>query len=96
MLGHGSPSTLQASDRPHGENTMFADPLKLSREGLMAMPDEELATKISDAEASIEDMKNRGIDSSVQQKVYEAYVAELERRSQSDAPTKPHGLKPVR
>ena len=75
---------------------MSADPLKLSREGLMAIPDEELATKISDAEASIEDMKNRGVDSSVQQKVYEAYVAESERRSQSDAPTKPHGLKPVR
>jgi len=75
---------------------MFDDPLKLSREGLMAMPDEELATKISDARATIEDLKNRGIDSSVQQQVYEAYVAESDRRSQSDAPTKPHGLKPVR
>jgi hypothetical protein len=75
---------------------MFDNPLKLSREGLMAISDEELAAKMNDAQASVEDMKNRGIDSSVQQKVYEAYVAESERRSQSDAPTKPHGLKPVR
>jgi hypothetical protein len=75
---------------------MFDNPLKLSREGLMAIPDEELATKISDAQAAIEDMKSRGVDSSVQQKVYEAYRAESDRRSQSDTPTKPHGLKPVR
>lgn len=75
---------------------MFDNPLKLSREGLMALSDEELATKIDEAQASIEDLKNRDVDSSVQQKVYEAYVAESERRSQSDAPTKPHGLKPVR
>ncbi len=74
---------------------MFNDPLALSREGLMAIPDEELATKINDSLETIKEMKEKGIDTSVQEKVYEAYVAEYNRRSKSDAPTKPHGMKPV-
>jgi len=72
---------------------MFDDPLALSRKGLMAIPDEELATKINDAKEAIKDLKSRGIDASVQEKVYEAYAAEYERRASSDDPTKPHGYK---
>jgi len=41
-------------------------------------------------------MKERGEDISVQEKVYEAYVSEYNHRSKSDAPTKPHGIKPVK
>lgn len=75
---------------------MFDDPLALSRVGLKAIPDDELATKINDALESIKDLKEQGIDASVQEKVYEAYVAEYDRRSKSDTPTKPHGIQPVR
>ncbi len=75
---------------------MFDDPLTLSRQGLTAIPDDELATKINDVLETLKDMKVQGIDTSVQEKVYEAYVAEYDRRSKNDAPTKPHGIKPVR
>jgi len=54
---------------------MFDDPLTLSRQGLTAIPDEELATKINDALEAIKDLKSQGIDASAQEKVYEAYVA---------------------
>ncbi len=74
---------------------MFDDPLALSQQGLAAIPDEELATKINDALEAIKNMKEQGADTGVQEKVYEAYVAEYDRRSKSDAPTKPHGIKPV-
>ncbi len=74
---------------------MFDDPQTLSQEGLKAIPDDELATKIDDALEQIKDLQEKGVDTSVQQKVYEAYVEEFERRS-TDAPTKPHGLKPVK
>ena len=74
---------------------MFDDPLSLSRQGLTAIPDDDLATKINDVLEAIKDLKSKGIDSSVQEKVYEAYVAEYDRRSKSDAPTKPHGIKRV-
>jgi len=74
---------------------MFDDPLTLSQKGLSVIPDDELAAKINEALESIKDLKNRGIDSSVQEKVYEAYTEEFNRRSKNDAPTKPHGLKAV-
>lgn len=77
------------------EDSMLNDPLSLSREGLAALPDEELATKINDTLKTIADMKDRGEDVSVQEKVYEAYVDEYNHRSQNDTPTKPHGIKRV-
>ncbi len=74
---------------------MFDDPLSLSREGLKAIPDDDLATKIKEALEAIKDLKSQGIDASVQEKVYEAYVAEYNQRSKNETPTKPHGIKAV-
>ena len=75
---------------------MLNDPLSLSKEGLKALSDSELAQKINEALEKINAMKEHGEDISVQEKVYEAYVNEYNSRSKSDAPTKPHGIKPVK
>ena len=75
---------------------MINDPLSLSRDGLKALSDSELAQKINEALETMNKMKERGEDISVQEKVYEAYVNEYNHRSKNDAPTKPHGLKPVK
>lgn len=75
---------------------MINDPLSLSKEGLTALSDTELAQKINEALERMNVMKERGEDISVQEKVYEAYVNEYNHRSKSDAPTKPHGIKPVK
>jgi hypothetical protein len=75
---------------------MLNDPLSLSKEGLKALSDSELAQKINEALEKMNAMKEHGEDISVQEKVYEAYVNEYNSRSKSDAPTKPHGIKPVK
>jgi hypothetical protein len=79
-----------------GENVMIDNPLSLSKDGLTALSDEELAQKIKESLETMTKMKEKGEDSSVQEKVYEAYVNEYNHRSKSDAPTKPHGMKPVK
>ena len=75
---------------------MIDDPLSLSKDGLKALSDNELAQKIREALDRITAMKERGEDVSVQEKVYEAYVAEYNQRSKSDAPTTPHGIPAVK
>ena len=75
---------------------MLNDPLSLSKEGLKALSDSELAQKINEALEKMNAMKEDGEDISVQEKVYEAYVNEYNSRSKNDAPTKPHGIKPVK
>jgi len=75
---------------------MIDDPLSLSKDGLKAVSDTELAQKIREALDRITAMKERGEDVSVQEKVYEAYVTEYNHRSKSDAPTKPHGIPAVK
>lgn len=75
---------------------MIDNPLSLSRDGLTVLADEELAQKIKEALKQINTMREKGEDVSVQEKVYETYVSEYNRRSDSDAPTKPHGIKPVK
>ena len=72
---------------------MIDNPLSLSRDGLTALTDEELAQKIKDALEQIDKMKEKGEDISVQEKVYEAYVSEYNHRSNGDVPIKPHGIK---
>ena len=73
---------------------MIDNPLSLSKNGLTALSDSELAQKIKEALETLNQMKERGEDVSVQEKVYETYVDEYNHRS-SDTPTKPHGLKAV-
>mgnify|MGYP003450186932 CR=1 FL=1 len=75
---------------------MIDNPLSLSKDGLTALPDDELAQKVKEALETLTAMKERGEDVSVQEKVYEAYVSEYNHRSKSDAPTRPHGLKAVK
>jgi hypothetical protein len=75
---------------------MIDDPLSLSKDGLTALSDSELAQKIKDALEHISTMKERGEDVSVQEKVYEAYVSEYNHRSKADTPTKPHGIPAVK
>ncbi len=75
---------------------MIDNPLSLSKDGLTALPDDELTQKIKEALETLTAMKERGEDVSVQEKVYEAYVSEYNHRSKSDAPTRPHGLKAVK
>jgi hypothetical protein len=75
---------------------MVNDPLSLSREGLTALSDGDLAQKIKEAVDLLGKMKERGEDTSVQEKVYETYVDEYNHRSQNDVPTKPHGIKAVK
>jgi glutamate synthase domain-containing protein 1 len=75
---------------------MIDNPLSLSKDGLTALSDAELAQKIKDALETMTAMQARGEDSSVQEKVYEAYVSEYNHRSKGDAPTKPSGLKAVK
>lgn len=74
---------------------MIDNPLSLSKTGLTALSDSELAQKIKEALETLNQMKERGDDVSVQEKVYETYVDEYNHRS-SDTPTKPHGLKAVK
>ena len=73
---------------------MIDNPLSLSKNGLTALSDSDLAQKIKEALETMNQMKERGEDVSVQEKVYETYVDEYNHRS-SDTPTKPHGLKAV-
>ena len=75
---------------------MLNDPLSLSKEGLKALSDSELAQKINEALEKMNAMKEHAEDISVQEKVYEAYVNEYNSRSKNDAPTKPHGIKAVK
>jgi len=75
---------------------MIDNPLSLSRDGLSALSDSELAQKIKEALETVTKMKEHGEDISVQEKVYEAYVSEYNHRSKTDTPTKPHGLKAVK
>jgi hypothetical protein len=72
---------------------MIDNPLSLSRDGLTALTDDELAHKIKEALELIDKMKEKGEDVSVQEKVYETYVSEYNHRSNGDVPTKPHGIK---
>ena len=74
---------------------MIDNPLSLSKTGLTALSDSELAQKIKEALETLNHMKERDEDVSVQEKVYETYVDEYNHRS-SDTPTKPHGLKAVK
>jgi hypothetical protein len=95
MLGSATPSKMAFIGSLQGENVMINDPLSLSREGLTALSDGELAQKIKEALETMNKMKERGEDTAVQEKVYETYVDEYNHRS-SDTPTKPHGLKAVK
>ena len=75
---------------------MIENPLSLSKDGLTALADDELAQKLKESLETMSQMKERGEDTSVQEKVYEAYVNEYNHRSNSDTPTKPSGLKAVK
>jgi hypothetical protein len=96
MLGGATPSKMAFIGSLQGENAMINNPLSLSREGLTALSDSELAQKIKESLDTLGRMKERGEDISVQEKVYETYVDEYNHRSKNDAPTKPHGLKAVK
>ena len=72
---------------------MINSPQSLSRDGLTALSDAELAQKVSDAQETLNAMKERGEDTSVQEKVYQMYVDEYRHRTIADAPTQPSRLK---
>jgi len=95
MFSSHSISKISPIGSLQGENAMINDPLSLSKEGLTALSDAELAQKINEALERMNVMKERDEDISVQEKVYEAYVNEYNNRS-GDAPTKPHGIKAVK
>jgi len=96
MLNLFSTFKICLIDSLQGENIMIDNPLSLSKDGLTALSDEELAHKIKEALETMNSMKERGEDTNVQEKVYEAYVDEYNHRSKNDVPTKPHGMKAVK
>ena len=72
---------------------MIDSPQSLSRDGITALSDSELAQKITDSQETLNTMRAQGEDVSVQEKVHQMYVAEYKHRSIEDAPTQPSRLK---